>query len=276
MAEDIEGLSDRGISTEILDLAVKKLLNTSNLKTNEYLGVFAVDYVDDLISSCKTCIDKKIKFFWLIYNNQPSSEGGEHWRLLLFYRNSNKWRIYIYDSLGGESLLRSYPELFGGIKIFKNVRSLTSDYNNRNNDDIIKYTINVDKTLSNTINNKGGDTEEKYFNDILQLIIQKNRKYKIKISTVLNRIQNNNTPTCGLYCLFFIDLTIIPLYDKRATIITKNIIPILKNHTNFFGNVFAQQSLITILKGDNNKKRARISNKNERGIKNIYIRYISQ
>lgn len=263
---------DRGISTGQLHSAVLNLLDKNKFKTNEYLGVFAIDNVDDLIANCKSCIDKKVKLFWLIYNNEPSSESGEHWRVIIFYRNLNKWRIYIYDSLGGDSLLKSYPNLLSGIKNLKKSRNLTDDYKHKDSIYLNKYDINVNKQTTTIINNKG-DTEEKYFNDILRLIQSKNKRYKIRIETILNRLQADYTPTCGLYCLFFIDIGILPLYEKGNKIIERNITRILKNHGNFFSNIFYSQTYILPL-GGNTKERLKTIAHNEKNIKSIYKRYL--
>lgn len=267
----MDNIDSIGISTYGLHEGLTKILQSRDIDDtdgSEYLGVYAVDDIDDLISNCKTCIEKKKKFFWLVYNNRPSYDGGEHWRLLAFYRYHNKWYIYIYDSLGGESLVKSYPNIFKNIEAIKHQKELTNNYNNRYNNDIVNFSIKVDKNIVKHIRNKGSE-EEKYFNDILRLIQKKDKKYKIKISTVLNRIQANNTPTCGLYCMLFVDIGVLPLYKKENKYIKKNIVTILKNHTLFFSKIFQNQDHINIIRLKEDIE------KNEFNIRNIYGKYIN-
>ena len=91
----MDTIDSKGLSTSQMENAVTKILKSREFTTRDFLGVYAIDNVNDLIDDCKKCIDEKKCLFWLIYNNRPSHDRGEHWRLLVFYRHNNKWYIYI-------------------------------------------------------------------------------------------------------------------------------------------------------------------------------------
>lgn len=72
----------------------------------------------------------------------------------------------------------------------------------------------------------------------------------------------------GLYCLFYIDIGILPFYKKDNRFIQENYNKLLKNHTHITKKIFESQESINILKNNN------IAIANEINIKSIYGRYI--
>lgn len=265
----MDKIDEIGLSKSQLNDGVINLLNKHEFTTKDFLGVYSIDLVDDMISDCNVCVNNNNCFFWLIYNNKPSFEPGEHWRVILFYRNRNKWHIYIYDSLGGGSLLSSYPIIFGNIINIKRRDNLTINYNNQHNDSFINFKDKLSKNICKTIDNKSVSNEEREFNNILKHIYNKSNKSKVKVGTLLNRIQKQNTGTCGLYCLLYIDVGIIPFYNKTNSFIRNNFDKLLRDHSHFTGKILGSQSHIKVI------KKTKTAEENENNIKGIYGRYIS-
>ena len=176
--------------------------------------------------------------------------------------------IYIYDSLGGESLLNAYPNIYADVNNIKKRSEITNNYNNKRSSNTVRFKNKISKNLCSYIDNKGGSDEERYFNEILKAIFKSRKKSKIYIASILNRIQPNYTGTCGLYCLFYIDIGILNLYRKDNKFIRDNFSSILKDHTHFVAKIFESQSFI---KGIRSQK---IRESNELNIEHIYSRYI--
>jgi len=243
-----------GISSIQLDDAINEM-NALVYNRTGYRGIFGIDNVDDLIKCCKDEISCKSRFFWCVYNSEPSHMNGQHWRIISFFHSGKKYIINIFDSLGGESLVNSYPNLLSGIKTFQRSKDLTNLYNNPNNDELVFYKCKISKSLDFVAEN-----EEKYFIDILKEIFKCSSKNEVEIRTFLNKLQKDNTPTCGLYCLFFVDIGFIPL-----TKVTKDKKTFLKNQLTLFRDIFKAQTFVGPIRSNKD---------NESNIRAIYERYI--
>lgn len=81
-----------------------------------FIGVFPIDFAVEENGVCigdslctfdvkKNVLDKKKKRFGIVFNTDPSTQGGEHWISLYCNLNKSKpnYGIYFYDSVGSRA-----------------------------------------------------------------------------------------------------------------------------------------------------------------------------